>query len=108
MADLKIDYDELRTSLSHIDAATSSFLSAEKVGNDIAGLVGHSGLSSTVDDFANAWDINRERLQTGLQFVLESLTSIIDTFRELDAAQAEAITTNTPQQPGLSRTPGGS
>ena len=59
--------------------------------------MGHSGLAARVNDFADSWDINRGKLTEALEFVTESLTAIIDTFRELDEAQARAATaTNVP------------
>ncbi|MBG6055029.1 hypothetical protein IWX81_001440 [Salinibacterium sp. CAN_S4] len=102
MADLVVDFDELVSTRSRIDHAVSTFQSVERVGHDISGLVGHSGLASKVNDFADSWDINRGKLTEALEFVTESLTAIIDTFRELDEAQAKAATTTTapaPSQP---------
>ena len=92
MPDLVVDYDELISARTHIHTAVSTFGGVETVGHDISGLVGHSGLASKVNDFADAWDINRRNLTEALEFVTESLTAIIDTFQELDKAQAKAAT----------------
>lgn len=93
MANLNIDYDELLRARTDIDDVVSSFSRADAVSSDIAGLVGHSGLASKVDDFADSWDISREKLRTSLEFISDSLTAVIDTFKELDAAQAKSLTT---------------
>ena len=95
MADLVVDFDELVSARSRIDHAVSTFQGVERVGHDISALVGHSGLASKVNDFADSWDINRGKLTEALEFVIESLTAIIDTFRELDEAQAKAATATT-------------
>ena len=97
MANLNIDYDELSRARVDIDDVRSSFARADKVSSDIAGLVGHSGLASKVNDFSDSWDISREKLHESLSFISESLTAVIDTFTELDAAQAKAL--NTPKGP---------
>lgn len=97
MRDLVVSYDELDSARSRIDRAVSTFEGVERVGHDISTLVGHSGLAARVNDFADSWDINRRELTEALEFVTESLTAIIDTFRELDEAQARAATaTNVP------------
>ena len=97
MPDLVVSYDELDSARSHIDRAVSIFQGVERVGHDISALVGHSGLAARVNDFADSWDINRRELTEALEFVTESLTAIIDTFREHDEAQARAATaTNIP------------
>ena len=97
MPDLVVSYDELESARSRIDRAVSTFQGVERVGHDISALVGHSGLAARVNDFADSWDINRRKLTEELGFVTDSLTAIIDTFRELDEAQARAATaTNVP------------
>lgn len=92
MANLNIDYDELLRARTDIDDVLSSFSRANAVSSDIAGLVGHNGLASKVNDFADSWDISREKLHESLEFISESLTAVIDTFQELDAAQAASLT----------------
>ena len=97
MPDLVVSYDELNSARSRIDRAVSTFEGVERVGHDISALVGHPDLAARVNDFADSWDINRRKLTEELGFVTESLTAIIDTFRELDEAQARAATaTNVP------------
>ncbi|MEO8094900.1 MAG: hypothetical protein ABI632_08205 [Pseudolysinimonas sp.] len=91
MSNLDIDYGELAKARGDIDAAHTTFTRAGKVSSDISGLVGHPGLASKVDEFSDSWDINRKKLESSLEFISESLTSIIDTFRELDEAQAGAL-----------------
>lgn len=98
-----IDYDELRDARSDIDGARDLFASAGAVSADIARVVGHSGLASKVGDFEDSWDISREKLENGLEFVSAFLTAVIDTFTELDKAQADALTT---PDPTPSPTPG--
>ena len=91
MANLSIDYDELNRARIDIDDVLSSFKRADSVSSDIAGLVGHSGLASKVNDFSDSWDISRDKLKESLSFISESLTAVVDTFTELDAAQAKAV-----------------
>jgi len=91
MANLNIDYDELSRARIDVDDVASAFGRADQVTSDIAGLVGHSGLASKVTEFSESWDINRDKLQESLVFISESLTAVIDTFTELDAAQAKAV-----------------
>ena len=93
---IALDYDALRSARADIDRAAEHFGSADTVSADIARVVGHSGLASKVGDFADSWDISRERLQEGLEFVASYLTAIIDSFTELDQAQADAIATTGP------------
>ncbi len=91
MANLNIDYDELNRARTDIDDVRSSFSRADRLSSDIAGLVGHGGLASKVNDFADSWDINRDKLNESLTFVSESLTAVVETFMELDAAQAKSL-----------------
>ncbi|MEP6482469.1 MAG: hypothetical protein ABJA94_10730 [Rhodoglobus sp.] len=91
MSDLNIDYGELSKARSEIDAAASTFSAAGKVSSDISSLVGHPGLASKVDEFSSSWDISRNKLEKSLEFISESLQSVLDTFQEVDRAQATAL-----------------
>lgn len=91
MADLTLDYDELDRARVDIDDAARTFARAGKVSSDIAGLVGHPGLASKVNEFENAWDISRDKLQGSLETMADTLKSVVDTFREIDEAQAKAL-----------------
>jgi len=105
---IALDYEELRAARADIGRAAEDFESADSVSADIASVVGHSGLASKVEDFADSWDISREKLQEGLEFVGSFLTAIIDSFTELDQAQADAVTTTGPvpsPTPGPAPTP---
>ena len=93
MADLTIDYDELDRARREIDNAASTFRRADRVSNDIAGLVGHGGLAGKVNEFADSWDITRDKLQESLEFIADSLQAVVDTFTELDNEQAKALQT---------------
>jgi hypothetical protein len=93
MADLRIAYDELARARMDIDDATSTFARAERLGSELAGLVGHDRLARKVNEFSDSWDINRDKLEKSLEFISDSLSAIIDTFTELDSAQAKALRT---------------
>ena len=91
MSNLNIDYDELGRARTDIDDVISSFSRADRVSADIASLVGHGGLASKVNEFSDSWDISREKLHKSLSFISDSLTAVIDTFTELDSAQAKSL-----------------
>ena len=91
MSDLNLDFAELGRSRTDIDDAARIFARADRVSEDIAGLVGHGGLAAKVNEFSDSWDISRDALQASLEGVADSLTALIDTFAELDAAQAKAL-----------------
>lgn len=93
MADLDIDYNELDRARREIDRAASTFRRADRVSSDIAGLVGHGGLAGKVNEFADSWDITRDKLQESLEFIADSLQAVVDTFTELDMEQAKALKT---------------
>lgn len=89
MGNLSIDYDELYRARTDVDDVAATFAKADQVTSDIASLVGHDGLKSKVTEFSESWDINRDKLNESLEFISESLTAIIDTFTEIDIAQAK-------------------
>lgn len=91
MADLRIDYDELDRARHDIDDAATTFSRADRVSSDIASFVGHGGLASKVNDFADSWDISRDKLRDSLEFMADSLQALVETFKELDAKQAAAL-----------------
>ncbi|PWB95977.1 hypothetical protein [Homoserinimonas hongtaonis] len=90
VADIQIDYGAIEHSRSEIDSAVSTLRQAGSLGSDIAGLVGHSGLASQVQDFADGWDINRGRLVDELTAISDSLQAIVDAFTDLDQQMANA------------------
>lgn len=90
MADIRLDYGALADSRAQVDAVISTLQRAGTMGADIAALVGHDGLASSVDSFADGWDINRGRLVDELAAISDSLQAVVDAFTDLDRQMSAA------------------
>ncbi|PRB57545.1 MULTISPECIES: hypothetical protein [unclassified Microbacterium] len=92
MSDLTLESSLLDASRSSISAAIQTFANADRFGDDVAGLTGHSGLSGKVQDFAGNWDRKRGQLQKSLEGIRDTLQAIADTFGDLDRNMAKSVT----------------
>ncbi|WP_262002133.1 hypothetical protein [Microbacterium sp. Mcb102] len=92
MSDLTLESSLLDASRSSISAAIQTFANADRFGDDVAGLTGHSGLSGKVQDFAGNWDRKRGQLQKSLEGIRDTLQAIADTFGDLDRNMAQSVT----------------
>ena len=92
MSDLTLESSLLDASRSSISAAIQTFANADRFGDDVAGLTGHSGLSGKVQDFAGNWDRKRGQLQKSLEGIRNTLQAIADTFGDLDRNMAKSVT----------------
>ncbi len=95
MADIRIDGDDLNGAIQQTSAVVTYFENADTRAERAAQNVGHGGLSSKVNDFADAWDIRRGKFTESLTFVRDSLTAIRDTFDDIDQQIARDLTAST-------------
>ncbi len=91
MTSLHLDLVALTAAASRTDQIRTNFAAAQSVAHDVAGLTGHDGLAGRVREFADSWDVSRERLSEGLEFLGEALRAVVDTFSELDGALAARV-----------------
>ncbi|MGO4783478.1 hypothetical protein [Cryobacterium sp. W22_MBD10_FK3] len=90
MADLKIDFSAIGRAQTLTNNVKSEFDRAERVSDDAAGFTGHDGLANKVREFGNNWDVGREKIKENLVFLADALTSLVDTFSDLDRTLAES------------------
>lgn len=91
MADVQIDYTAIQHSRSQVDSAISTLQQAGAMSADLAALVGHDGLASKVNEFADDWDINRGRMIEELSAISDTLQAIVDTFSDFDQRAADEL-----------------
>ncbi len=89
MADVDLDLTAIRLAKTRVQNALTTFTNADRVGDDLADLVGEDRLAGKVRDFAGNWDYNRGKLEEQLTTVRDWLQAIDDTFTELDATMAD-------------------
>lgn len=73
-------------------AVAAEFENANTNSDTIAGSVGHSGLSSTVADFAHGWDDKRKKFTDALSSLSSAATAVSDNWQQFDADGAAALT----------------
>ncbi|MEK8227078.1 hypothetical protein NKG05_14880 [Oerskovia sp. M15] len=91
MPDLKLDLDAMEETGSRLSTLRDEFLATEEFNRGLSDATGHGRLGGTIGDFASAWNIRREEIGEEIQVVMDATQAICDTFRELDAALAEHI-----------------
>ena len=98
MADLKLDFAELRSSARNAETVASTFARAESIAGAAAADTGHDRLGSKVREFGDKWDIARGKLEENLQVIADYLRAVVDTFSDLDTDLAGAVESaqNTP------------
>ncbi|MCR2812247.1 hypothetical protein NQ166_13940 [Microbacterium sp. zg.Y1090] len=91
MADLKLDFAELRRSARTAETVASSFARAESIAAGAAADTGHDRLGGKVREFGDKWDIARGKLEENLLFIADYLGAVVDTFSDLDTDLAAAV-----------------
>ena len=91
MSDLRIDGDSLREAARRIREVVDSFAAAGTDAHDAATYVGHGGLANRVKEFADGWDVHREKFSDELRQVADMLEAVDDTFTDLDNQAAEKM-----------------
>ncbi|MCR2828563.1 hypothetical protein, partial [Microbacterium sp. zg.Y909] len=91
MADLKLDFTELRSSARTAETVASSFARAESIAGEAAADTGHDRLGGKVREFGEKWDIARGKLEDNLHFIADYLRAVVDTFSDLDTDLAGAL-----------------
>ena len=59
--------------------------------SEAAEYVGHHGLATKVRDFADGWDIHREKYADALRHLVALLEAVDETFADLDRAAAAKV-----------------
>ncbi len=91
MTSLILDLDALSSAAGSADQIRMTFTSASGIAQDVAELTGHGGLAAKVREFADAWDVSRQRLSGGLEFLDSALRAVVETFTELDGELARQL-----------------
>ncbi len=91
MADLKLDFAELRTSAGNAETVASRLARAESIAAAAAADTGHDRLAGKVREFGDTWDIARGTLQENLHVIADYLRAVADTFSDLDTDLAAAL-----------------
>lgn len=102
MPDLQIDLDALHSLRLDLTVIARRLRQTEQFGGEVAACVGHRQLAHTVSDFAGKWNVHRDHVLSKLDFIEAAMSSIVDTFDELDTrltARAEKLDeTTSPRQ----------
>lgn len=91
MGDIKLDLGTLGLAQQRVDTAITTFQSAGRVGDDLAGYTGEHRLAGKVRDFADNWDHNRGKLEEKLVFIRDSLGAVVDVMTDLDVDLADSL-----------------
>ncbi|GGE81988.1 hypothetical protein [Mycetocola zhadangensis] len=75
-----------------LQSILTEFEGAEKFSEAVADLTGHPRLAGRVRDFASSWNIKRDETIESVKAIKDSVGSIADTFTQLDADLAKALT----------------
>ena len=84
MAALQLDSAHLEALASRADLVRANFERTSRIADETASLTGHHQLAARVREFADGWDISRQRLSHSLTVVADGLRAIVDTFGQLD------------------------
>lgn len=92
MADLCIDFDALQRVRTHLDDVSDLLKGPCKGMADLpADAAGHDDLRSKLRDFGDEWDFGIGKLAEFSGGAAEALTTITDTFQQLDSELAKAF-----------------
>jgi hypothetical protein len=89
--DLSIDMDQLTTLKDDLKAITSELENADGNAQAAADATGHDELRDRVNEFADKWEIKRGEMLENVKKLSGIITSIVDTFKEIDAGLGKAL-----------------
>lgn len=92
MGSIIVDVDAVAEVGSSAGTIAAEFENANANSDYIAESVGHSGLSSTVSDFAHDWDDKRQKFTDALKALSDGATAVADSWVQFDQDGAEALT----------------
>ncbi|MGW7065761.1 hypothetical protein ACWGII_22285 [Streptomyces sp. NPDC054855] len=83
-SDLAVDYELLNTSAKQLGAIQREFKNLGEWKDDIASVVGASGMKEAMAEFIDNWDDNRKRLLESLGTVGTMVEETRNAFQKLD------------------------
>jgi hypothetical protein len=98
MSDLQLDLGLLEQLYVEIQRVLVAFTQAKPASHELTDAVGvyedspADGLAHQVERFSTGWDIRRGQIIETMTSVSNAITAIHDTFQELDATLADALT----------------
>lgn len=88
-SDLKVDYELLATSEKTLKNIRTAFENCTKRQNALAEAVGAKKLRDAMHDFADNWSDNRKQTLANLGEFIEMVTTVKDSFQDLDKKLGE-------------------
>lgn len=92
MPDLLLDLPTLEQLHWDLTMVVANFYDITPISKQLSGAVGDDGLAGKVQDFADGWDIRRTKITEAMQAIDASVKAIHDTFSQVDAELAAAVT----------------
>jgi len=89
--DLSIDMDQLTTLRDDLKSITSELENADGNAQAAADATGHDELRDRVNEFADKWEIKRGEMLENVKKLSGIITSIVDTFKEIDQGLGKAL-----------------
>lgn len=89
--DLSIDMDQLTALRDDLKSITSELENADGNAQAAADATGHDELRDRVNEFADKWEIKRGEMLENVKKLSGIITSIVDTFKEIDAGLGKAL-----------------
>ncbi|TPW72260.1 hypothetical protein [Schumannella sp. 10F1B-5-1] len=91
MSDLKLDLQLLHQLKDDLEAIVKEFKNAEDFSDGVASATGHDELSGLVHDFAEKWNIKREKMLKNVETLQQQIAAISDNFTSVDKDLAKAL-----------------
>lgn len=92
---VKVSYDEIGSLYTNLLATQTEFDSASQRRNDLALDIdqpyGHNALMVAATDFETQWDDRRNKLNEGLQSVIDRARTVLDGFGDFDLEAAASM-----------------
>lgn len=89
--DLSLDMNQLTVLKNDLKAITSELENADGNAQAAADATGHDELRDRVNEFADKWEIKRNEMLENVKKLSGIITSIVDTFTQVDTELGKAL-----------------
>ncbi|SEO37449.1 hypothetical protein [Actinacidiphila rubida] len=92
MTDLKVSYDTLEESASHLKAIQRELDDTKHHQADIKDSLGSHDMAHAMHDFASNWDYHRHKLLDKIQAMGEMTEKTLEAFKDVDKKLQDGLT----------------
>lgn len=91
MSDLKVDYDQLRDLIHHLDLGLAAMQSEPDTSDQIADAAGDGTLAGKIRSFGSSWEVHRLHIGQELAWLKTSIENIRDQLETVDTKLASVV-----------------